>query len=569
MLTAATERGIHTYYWAYDREHLLYLRDAEGDENWHLIGLHVATGVERDLTPFSGVQARVIDIDPNFPGEVLVALNRKDPRRHDVHRVVIRTGEIVLDCENPGQVVAWTPDADWRARCAMAAASDGGHDLLVRREANEPWRVYRHWGPDDQGHAIAFSPDGNTLYWLTSQGANAARVLSVELTTGAETVVASDATHDASHVFFHPTLRVPQAIAFERAKTDWLVVDPEVAPDFEALASVFAGSFRIVSRDLADTEWVIAVARDVAPPSFHRYERRSKKTSLLFSEQPELAGAPLAKMKDIAFPARDGLGLHGYLTLPPALTPERLPCVVLVHGGPWARDVWVFHPVVQWLANRGYAVLQINFRGSTGYGRDFLRAGFRQWGKAMQDDLVDGVDWAVAKGIVDPQRVGIMGTSYGGYAVLAAMAFTPNRFAAGVDVVGPSNLLTLLETLPPYWTAAKMLFKERVGDRVEDEAALRSVSPVFHCHRIESPLLIFQGASDPRVKPSESEQMVEAMRGAGKAVEYVVYAGEGHGFARPVNRLHCYAHAERFLARHLGGLCANAEPMTGHTGQVR
>jgi dipeptidyl aminopeptidase/acylaminoacyl peptidase len=380
--------------------------------------------------------------------------------------------------------------------------------------------------------------------------------------------MAEDDLYDVGGVMTHPTQRHIQAVSFYKDKVNWQVLDPSIAADFEALAQVRPGEFSVTSRDLADENWIVAYLTDDGPVYYYHYHRPSQAATLFFSNKPELENLPLAPMQPISYSARDGLTLHGYLTLPVGGTAP-YPTVLLVHGGPWARDTWGYNSQVQWLANRGYAVLQMNFRGSTGYGKALLNAGNREWGAAMHDDLIDGVNWLIDRGIAEPSRIAIMGGSYGGYATLVGLTFTPETFACGVDIVGPSNLITLIESVPPYWKPLMAMFQHRVGNLETEAAFLQSRSPLFFVDRIQKPLLIGQGANDPRVKQAESEQIVEAMRQAGKPVQYALYTDEGHGFARPENRLHFYAIAEAFLAQYLGGQFEPMADLEGHSGIVK
>jgi len=565
MLTADKKRGIRLYFWTYDGEQLIYLQDSDGDENWHLYGVNIQSNTVRDLTPFPGVQAQMIGLDPNFPDQALVGLNRKDPRKHDVYRLNLKDGTVEFDTENPGSVVGWEADAQLQVRAATAAAADGGWDLLVRDTPEQPWQTLRHWEPEDQGSAVSFSPDGKTLYILGSHDANAGRLLALDLTTSQETVIAADPQYDVGGILVHPVRREIQAVSFYKEKLEWQILDASIAADFEALAQVRGGEFSVVSRDLADTTWLVAYTTDDGPVYYYTYDCNSKSSTLLFSNQPKLEGLPLVPMQPITFEARDGLTLHGYLTIPKGAE-AKIPTVLLVHGGPWARDTWGYSPIVQWLANRGYAVLQVNFRGSTGYGKAFLNGGNREWAAKMHDDLIDSVNWAVSEGIADPARIAIMGGSYGGYATLVGLTFTPDMFAAGVDIVGPSNLITLMQSIPPYWAPMKAMFEQRVGNLETEAEFLKSRSPLFFADRIEKPLLIGQGANDPRVKQAESEQIVSAMRQANRPVEYLLYTDEGHGFARPENRLHFFAKAEEFLTQYLGGRFEPAGNILGHSG---
>ncbi len=393
--------------------------------------------------------------------------------------------------------------------------------------------------------------------------------MEVDIASGQRRVIAQDPQYDVTGAMVNPRTRVLEAVLFTRARREWQVIDRSVRADFDALRRVRDGDFNVVSRDLADRTWVVAYTVDNGPLYFYTYDRRTRRATPLFSNQPALERYQLARMQPVSYRSRDGLTIHGYLTLPVGVPPRNLPAILLVHGGPWGRDVWGFNSTAQWLANRGYAVLQINFRGSTGYGKAFLNAGDREWAGRMHDDLIDGKRWLVQQGYADARRVGIMGGSYGGYATLVGLAFTPDEFAAGVDIVGPSNIVTLLQSIPPYWESLRATFRRRVGNEETEQEFLRSRSPLFRAENIRAPLLIGQGANDPRVKQAESEQIVEAMRRANRPVEYIVYTDEGHGFARPANRLHFYAKAEEFLARHLGG---RAEPMgeiAGHSGVVK
>ncbi len=567
-VTSDPQRGIRFFTWTYNPGELLYLQDAAGDENWRLYRADAGGGEAQDLTPFEGVQARLVALEPEFPDTAMVALNRDDPRTHDVYALDLASGELTLDTKNRGDIVDWTADAQMRVRAALVGRADGGWELLTRATPEEEWASVRVWGPEDEGSAAGFSKDGETLYVVASHDANALRLLALDMPTGQERVLAEDPQYDVGDLLIHPMERTLQAVSFERERVAWQVLDEQIAADFDALGDVRRGDFHVVSRDLADLTWIVAYTTDDGPVYYYSYDRSDRRAVLLFSQRPRLEGLPLRSMEPVSYAAPDGYTIHAYLTLPAEAANGPVPAVVLVHGGPWGRDSWGFNAEAQWLANRGYAVLQPNFRGSTGYGKEFLNAGNREWGAKMQDDVTQGARWLIERGIADPKRIAIMGGSYGGYATLAGLTFTPEVWAAGVDLVGPSSLITLFRTIPPYWEPIKAIFAHRMGNPDEDEEFLRSRSPLFFVDRIVAPLFIAQGANDPRVKSAESEQIAEAMRGADKPVEYVVYADEGHGFARPENRLHFYAKAEMFLARHLSGRAEPEGEIAGHSGQA-
>ena len=566
-LTEDTKRGIRVFFWTYSGEELIYLQDTDGDENWHLFLVNIQSKLVRDLTPFQGVQAQPIALDHNFPNQILVEMNISDRRTHDVYRINLKNGAVELDTENPGNIVNWTVDAQFQVRAATATTADGGSELLFRETVDVPWESLRSWGPNDEGGAVMFSENGKILYIIGNHDANAERLIALDLETRQENAIASDSQYDVGDIFIHPTKREIQAVSFYKDKQEWQILDQSIAEDFEAIGKFRPGEFDLTSRNLADTTWLISYMTDDGPVYYYAFDRTSKTFTFLFSNQPKLEGLPLSSMEPISYTARDGLTIHGYLTKPVNVATP-VPTVLLVHGGPWGRDTWGYDSEAQWLANRGYAVLQINFRGSAGYGKTFLNAGNREWAAKMHDDLLDGVNWLIETGVSQPDKIAIMGGSYGGYAALVGVTFSPDVFACAVDIVGPSSLITMMETIPPYWEALKAMEYHRIGNLETEPEFLKSRSPLFFVDRIQKPLLIAQGANDPRVKASESEQIVNAMKQAGKPVEYVLYTDEGHGFARPENRLHFYAIAEAFLAKYLGGRFEPAGNIANHSGVV-
>jgi dipeptidyl aminopeptidase/acylaminoacyl peptidase len=443
-------------------------------------------------------------------------------------------------------------------RAAQVTLPDGGQEIRLRKDAKSPWRAFQKWGAEElPGGVSGFAPDNKRVYLRTSVAANASVLREVDPENGKSRMIAEDSQYDVGGVMRHPRRHKVEAVAFTRARTEWTVVDQSLQADFDALRKVREGDFSVNSRDREDRTWIVSYVMDNGPVYYYVYDRDTKKAALLFSNRPALEKYQLARMQPISFPARDGLALHGYLTLPVGAEPKNLPTVLLVHGGPWGRDTWGLDSLAQLLSNRGYAVLQVNFRGSAGYGKAFMNAGNREWAGKMHDDLIDAKRWIVKEGTADPNKVAIMGGSYGGYATLVGLTFTPEEFCCGVDIVGPSSLVTLLRNPPPYWRPGMAFILKRVGDPDTEEEFLKSRSPLFKADKITKPLLIAQGANDPRVKQQESDQIVEAMRRNGKEVEYLVFPDEGHGFARPENNLRFIAAAEQFLAKHLGG---RAEP---------
>jgi dipeptidyl aminopeptidase/acylaminoacyl peptidase len=554
-VTDDRKRGIRVCFWAEDNQHIVYLQDEGGDENWRVHAVDPSTKEDRDLTPFDDVQARILDKSRHFPDTLLVALNRDNPEVHDVYRLTLSTGDLQPAAKNPGNVLGWVADAEFEVRAATSATPDGGFDLLLRDAEDADWRKLLGWSKEDalSSGPVGFTRGGTKLYLLDSRGANAARLVLLDLESGDIEALVEDPRYDVGQVLTNPETHEAQAAAIERARTDWVVLDSGIEDDFEVVAGLSRGDFAVASRDRADKNWLVAFTVDDGGTSYYSYDRETRSGEHLFDAHPDLAEYDLVRMEPISFTSRDGLTIEGYLTLPPE-SPERpMPMVLDVHGGPWARDGWGYNPEAQWFANRGYACLQVNYRGSTGYGKKFLNAGNKEWGARMHDDLVDAVSWAVEEGVADPERVAIYGGSYGGYAALVGATFTPDLFRCAVDIVGPSSLVTLITSIPPYWKPLRSTFYERVGNPETDREFLESRSPLFFADRVKIPMLIAQGANDPRVKQAESEQFVAAMKAKNIDYEYLLFEDEGHGFARPENRLEFYAAAERFLAKHFGG----------------
>jgi dipeptidyl aminopeptidase/acylaminoacyl peptidase len=561
-VTADRKRGIRIYLWTYTPDHLVYLQDKDGDENWHVYVVDLDKGETRDLTPLEGVRAEIKRVSHKHPEEILLGLNDRKPQLHDLYRFNLKTGEKTLIELNTGFVDIMADD-DYNVRFAFRMTMFGGLEALKMTDTGE-WETYTKIEMVDSltTRPLDFDKTGNHLYMMDSRGRNTAALMKLNLETDELTLIADDPKADLDSIMVHPTEKVVEAAAFNYDRRRWRFMDPAVAADFDVLRNVADGEIIVSSRTLDDRHWIVAYLQDDGPVRYYRYDRDERKAQFLFTNRSDLEGLPLVKMRPVVIKSRDGLNLMSYLSLPPGVDPDGdgrpdspVSMVLFVHGGPWARDGWGYNPAHQWLANRGYAVLSVNYRGSTGFGKDFINASTKEWAGKMHDDLIDAVSWAVKEGIADPDRVAIFGGSYGGYATLVGLTFTPDRFACGVDIVGPSNLVTLLNSIPAYWAPMIQMYATRVGDHRTDEgkAFLTSRSPLTYVDRIKRPLLIGQGANDPRVKQAESDQIVKAMREKDIPVTYVLYSDEGHGFGRPENSLSFFAVAEAFLAEVLGG----------------
>ncbi len=563
-VTKDRKRGIQPngYEWAYDGRHILFIQDKGGDENWHVWTVDLDTGETIDRTPFDGVQADYVGgLSPRKPDEVLVHINRDDARYHDVYRLDLASGDLTKVATNEG-FASWLIDHDLVVRGAVRPTEDGGNEVLLGE--NGDWTVAFATSGEDYlinlTMTIGFSGDGRRLFHTTAAGSNTTRLVAYDLETKATMTLAEDPDYDVmSYVIgawgmLHPTTQEPQLAPVYTDRQTYIVIDKDLEADIRALEVLGNGDVQILGRDLADEKWIVAFVPDDRAVQYHLYERASKKTKLLFTGRPELERYELATMEPISFAASDGLRVRGYLTFPPGVEQRDLPAVLHVHGGPWGgRHFRGYQPINQWIANRGYACIEVDFRGSGGYGKAFLNASAREWAGAMHTDLLDALDHCVSNGWIDPDRVAIFGGSYGGYAALVGATFTPDVFRCAIDYVGPSNLITLLESIPPYWFAIAKQFDKLLGDPKKDREFLWERSPLSRVDDIRIPVLIAQGANDPRVKQAESEQIVEALAQRGLEYEYLLFEDEGHGFVRPENRERFHLASERFLSKHLGG----------------
>ena len=564
-LTAETARPIRQHFWAPDSSMILFINDSGGDEDFLLYGVPVAGGETRLLTPFKKTTVEIVGISDRHPEHILVGLNNRDQKWHDVWSLDLASGKLTEVMRNDG-FAGFLVDEDLAVRGAARPNASGGQDYFrVSNGVVEPHPFLTFDLEDAATTApLGFSGDGKTLYWQDSRNRDTGALFAMDWQSGKLTLLAEDARADLGDVLINPRSKRVEAASFDYLKPEWKVLDKAVAADI-AFLNEKLGNWLLSSRTDADDRWIVTTNNSSKAAAAYLYDRTARSLVKLFDTRPELAGAPLAQMRPVEITARDGKTLVSYLTLPPSAgaKPETpLPMVLLVHGGPWARDNYGYAGLGQFLANRGYAVLQVNFRGSTGFGKAFTNAGNGQWGARMHDDLLDAVQWAVKGGYADLQKVAIMGGSYGGYATLAGLTFTPDTFACGVDIVGPSNLVTLLSTVPPYWESFRKQLIARMGDpdTPAGQKWLQERSPLTYADRIVKPLLIGQGANDPRVKQAESDQIVAAMQAKNIPVTYVLFPDEGHGFARPENNIAFMAIAENFLKTCIGG---RAEPIGG------
>ena len=551
-------RGIRSFSWTFEKGILLYVQDEKGDENWRIYTLDVNTKKTLLVTPGNKVQANIIHMHESKPDQVLLGLNTRNPMYHDVYALDLQTGALTLMYEN-NEFLGFVVDDSFSLRFAMKQ-TEGGGSTYYKREGDQ-WIDYRTLNPEDllTTSILGFDKSGDSLYWIDSTKDDKAALIRMNIETQAIEKIFVPQKGDLSGAFVHPTEKTILAVTEDYLKPELTVLDESIQADVDYLKTLESGVFDVVSPSLDFTRWVVAYQSDRSMHHYYSYDRASKKATYLFSMKEGLEAYSFQPMHPIEIKSRDGRMLPSYLVLPAGYDLKNhkpLPLVLLVHGGPHARDTWGFDHEMQWLANRGYAGLQVNYRGSTGFGKNFLNAGNGEWAGKMHDDLLDAVNWAIEEKIADPKKIAIMGGSYGGYATLVGLTFTPDIFACGVDIVGPSNLETLLESIPEYWKPAMEELKLQIGagiDTPEGRAFLKSRSPLTFVDRIAKPLLIAQGANDPRVKKAESDQIVAKMKEKGLPVTYILYPDEGHGFARPENRLAFYGIAEHFLSQHLGG----------------
>ncbi|KGR83689.1 S9 family peptidase [Lysinibacillus boronitolerans] len=544
------DRDVAGFFWK--DNNLLYLKDKGGDENFHIYSTTFNGSEEKDLTPYPNVTVGVLSGLQGVKDEILIMMNKEDATVFDVYKLNVKTGETTHVAKNPGNITSWLADRNGNVR--IAVASDGVEGTILYRDSEkDEFKPFIEMKAGDEVMPLAFSKDNQYIYATSNKGRDKVEVVKYDL-KGNEEVIMSNDQVDVSGVLYSAEHDKLLYGAYITDKPHYQFFDENFEKLFRKIQSklnVHESELGINDYNKEMTKFIVSVSSDTVYGKYYYYDSTTDELTELATLSPWLNPNELAEMHPISYKSRDGLTINGYLTLPKNKEVKDLPLIVNPHGGPWARDMWGFNPEVQLLANRGYAVLQVNFRSSTGYGKEFLQAGNKQWGLKIQDDITDGVQWAIDQGIADPDRIGIYGASFGGYATLAGITYTPDLYAAAVDYVGVSNIFTLLNTIPPYWETMRNMFYERVGHPEKDKELLTAVSPVFHADKIKTPLFVAQGANDPRVNKAESDQIVEALRARGVEVEYMLKDNEGHGFANEENRIEFYNAMVKFFDSHL------------------
>ena len=558
-ITKDTSRGIRRYFWLYDNQHIVYLKDDGGDENWRIHAVNISTKEDKIFTP-EKVNARIYHVSDNFPEEILIGLNDRDPAYHDVYRLNILTGEKTLILQNDRHFSDFIFDDDYKLRFATSTTEGGGAESFKAIPADEPskytWESFMKIVFEDvyTTQLLGLTKDGNTLYMLDSREHDLNVLKEIKIDSKTEKVLAEGKKAEIGSIMADPSTGVVQAYSVNYLHSEWTCLDKEIECHLNTIKQTLKGDINVTNRTLDDQFWIVADMKDDGPIGYYLYQKDKKELKFLFNHREDLKKYQLAKMEGVVIKARDGLELPSYLTKPINVEGP-VPLIILVHGGPQVRDEWGYDSEAQWLANRGYAVLQVNYRASTGFGKSFIAKGRLEWGGKMHEDLLDAVSWAIKEGIADPAKVAIYGGSYGGYAALWGATQSGDVFKCAVDIVGVSNLHTMLETIPPYWDAFREMEYREVGDPRTEEGRklLTERSPITHVSKIKMPILIAHGEKDPRVKQAESEQIVAAMKAKNLGCIYMLFMDEGHGFARPENNFAFYGIAERFLADNLGG----------------
>ena len=553
IVTNDLNQGIKKYLWQYDNQHILFLKDNDGDQNFHLFQVNIQNKRARDLTPYESTKTKIIKYFQSNQDSIIIALNKRNKAAHDAYKLDLKDGNLELLEENPGNVIQFLPDNNLNIRAAIQANMDGSYNILGKYKKDSNWTpIFSNTLEDQNDYLLSFSDDNNYLFMLSTYESDTLKLIKINMETGNKSTIYEHPQFDIKEVFFHPKKNIIEGVNYLGEYQEWKTFDDGFSKDLFFIKNNIKGNISIVSRSLKNDIWIIASNSDDRAEEYYVYERPLKRITYLYDSNKNLKKYKLAKTWPFSFKARDGMTIHGYYTLP-AVSKKKFPTILYVHGGPWLRDKWQYTPEVQWLANRGYAVIQVNYRGSAGYGKSYISASKKEWGNKMHFDLLDAKNWAINQGIADPKKVAIMGRSFGGYATLVGLSFTPNEFCCGVSYVGPSNLVTLLNSIPPYLKPRIEFSKRFIGDVQTEQEFLKQRSPISKVDQINKPLFIAQGGNDPIVVRSESDQMVNAMRSHNLEVNYLLFPDEGHSFLKIKNRLKCYAATEEFLTKYLGG----------------
>jgi len=549
-VTSAKDRSIADYFWKDDQ--ILYMKDNGGDENFHIYSSSFNGSEEKDLTPYEGVRVMVLNTLSTIKDEILIMMNKENPQVFDVYKLNIKTGNTTHVAENPGNIMSWVADRNGEIRIALASDGVEGY-VLYRDSEKDEFKPFIQLEPGDEVMPLGFSKDNQSIFALSNKNRDKVEFVQYDLEAN-ETVIFSHPEVDITNVAYDSSRDKLLYGVHVTDKAQYTFFDE----DLEKLFNHLKDKLQVTEYELGIndynremTKFIVSISSDTLIGKYYYYDSITDELTELVHLSPWLDPDNMSEMHPISYKSRDGLTIHGYLTIPKNTKPENLPLIVNPHGGPWHRDMWLFNPEVQMLANRGYAVLQVNFRASTGYGKEFMNAGDKQWGLKIQDDITDGVQWAIDQGIADPERIGIYGASFGGYATLAGITFTPDLYAAAVSYVGVSNIFTFLDTVPPYWETMRNMLYGKIGHPEEDKELLTATSPIFHVDKIKTPLFVAQGANDPRVNKAESDQIVEALRARGIEVDYMLKEDEGHGFANIENQIEFYNKMMTFLDSHL------------------
>lgn len=556
QITFDAQRGIYEFFWSFDGTSVFYLQDQNGNENWNLYCVNVQNKETICLTPFPETQVSVVQYDESMPNSMIIAMNKENKELFDLYKVNLRNYEVELFEKNPGSAISWNVSAQQNAIAYITSTPEGGSEWYLKSSLSKEYKKINSiaFEDSDTSNLFHFSKDALTLYYCHTKKTNTTALYAYDVQLGTETLLYCDEKYDIKDIFITIKTNEIMAVSIEKDRKEWHILDAyknDLEEHFFTIAGLHRGTFSIENRDLSNRYWIVRFTSDTKPSVWYLYDSLEKKGALLFYSRPKLLQYELQKMHSIRFEAQDGVNIEGYITYPKHFDKNKntIPLILNVHGGPWARDSWGYHPEAQWFASLGYACLQVNFRGSTGYGKEFVNLGNKEWSRKMHTDLLNAVEYVISQGGIDRNKVVIYGGSYGGYAALVGLTFTPTFFAGGIDIVGPSSLITLMQSIPPYWKPILSNFYKRVGNLETEKEFLESCSPISKVDNIQRPLMVVHGANDPRVKLAEAKQIVNLMEEKGIMHEFLLFENEGHGLLRPENRFVCYEAIEKFLKK--------------------